>query len=331
MSSSSYDPGPSANAFDVPLTDTIAVRSSGLLILVARAANLENTTIYFNVSKPTLSAGAQPGNWSGWYRFYFPDPPAVMPDNVRYAAELPAPELRVAGMDLIAVTPAAHRGNPANAPFRVIAIDQTLYCFRPSKDGTLYLNRLTIIEKPSDADAGDQTPGRESGPPTYQMEQMWEPRFRASGEKDTPEGNRDSQSVFDPNNNPFLEPTLELTADVSVGAVFDVVAVPTVDRKITRIYIACTGVGKNRSSDVVKLWILTVSDGGQFDLSELGSTIEIPLALKTGDNVQVALKALNNLAPGLAFYYEQNSPIATAAATPKKDESSLHDGRLAIG
>src|SRR5690349_2028516 len=101
--------GPSSNAFDVPLTDAVAVRCSGLLLLIARAANQENTTLYFNVSKPTLSADADLGNWSGWYRFYFPDHQNTLPDNARYTAGLPPPELRVAGMDLITVTPAAHR------------------------------------------------------------------------------------------------------------------------------------------------------------------------------------------------------------------------------
>ena len=332
FSSSTFNLGPSPNAFDVPLTDTVAVRSGGLLLLIARAACQENTTLYFNVSKPTLSPDAELGNWSGWYRFYFPDHQNVLPDNERYTAGLPPPELRVAGMDLITVTPAAHRASPADAPFRVIAVDQTLYCFRPSKDGTLYLNRLTILEKnASDSDDDEQAPGREGGGSTYELEQMWEARFRASGLKDSPASDRDSQSVFSPGGQPFLEPTIELTADVAIGeGGFDVVGVPTVDPKITQIYIASTGREKNGTREVVKIWILTISDGGQFDLSELGSNIEIVPALKTGENEQQALQPLTGLAPALAFYYEQDSPVTTAAATPSGDESSLQDARLAV-
>ena len=207
-------------------------------------------------------------------------------------------------MDLITVTKAARIASPADAPFRVVALAETLYCFRPSKDGTLYLNRLRILEqRSSDSDGVEQAPGREGGSATYEMEQVWEPRFRASGEKDVPASARDSQSVFSPNGPPFVEPTIQLTSEITIGkGGFDVAVVPTSDPTINRIYIASIVAESSAdvSKRVVKLWRLTVRESGQFDVSELGASTVIAPAMVYGEAPKVALTPLSELAPGLA-------------------------------
>ena len=89
--SSGDDRGPSANAFGVTLTDTAAVRTSGLFVLIARAARVETMTLYYNVSKPTLAGDSGRGNWSDWYRFDFPEHVPSAPSNKRHDKESPPP------------------------------------------------------------------------------------------------------------------------------------------------------------------------------------------------------------------------------------------------
>lgn len=322
--------GPSPNAFNVTLTDTVAVRTNGLFVLIAREAKAANATLYYNISKPTLEGDTGRGDWSGWYRFDFPEHVPTAPSNTRRGEAGPPPELRVAGMDLITVTKAAMQAAPADAPFRVVAIAETLYCFRPATDGTVYLNRLRVIEqRSSNSDEADTTPERGDGTGLFDLEQVWEPRFRASGQKDVPSSSRDSQSVFSPNGPPFVEPTIQLTTEIAFGpGGFDVAVVPTGDINVNRIYL--TSIIPDAGKQVVKLWRLTVHEGGQFDVSELGSTTVLAPTMSYGGGAAAELTPLSDLAPALAFYWEQDIPVETAAATPGDGATSLQDGRLAL-
>ncbi|KAG1648477.1 hypothetical protein GQR58_029795 [Nymphon striatum] len=228
-------------------------------------------------------------------------------------------------MDLLTVTGVGAKVLPANAPFRVLAHGQSLLCFRPSNRGTVYVDRLSLVEQPEERKAdGTERDDRSTGKPNFVMEQMWETRFRGSGEKDIPANPRDSQSVFRPDGRPFIEPTIELTSDVRAGeGAFDVTIVPTSDPSVSRVLLAST------IEDEVKIWSLTILETGEFDMSELNApTVIKPLVTLPGG--PTALKPLAALAPAVTFYYEQNVVAATDDKAGGRDSASLQDGRVMV-
>lgn len=283
--------GPSGDAWGVDLTAPALVTHQGALIAFARAASTATDTLYFQVLDPSAAANAADEDaWNGWYRFEFPEASPPAPENARDRVERTPAELRLAGMDLLTVTPAAATVQPADAAFQVFSDDRFLYVFRPSAHGTLYLTRLMLLSRTEQVSKQDVT--------RYALELAWEVRYRRSGLLDVPYDETDTQSFLDPTGTPFYEPTLELSQiDGIEGGEFAVARVPSADPSRVVWYVACADAAG------VRLFSFLQSDSVLTDFSEPPQTytrIEPTLA---NDGAQ--LPPLAGLAPALLFYAEQ--------------------------
>ncbi|HYI59481.1 MAG TPA: LamG domain-containing protein [Microlunatus sp.] len=283
--------GPSSDAWGLTLTAPMLVSHQSLLLAFAREQGRPSHTLYFQVYDPTRSVdAADESGWSGWYRFDLPGAPARGPVGTAYQQQQPAPELRLAGMDLLTVTPAATAITPADASFQVVSDDRFLMIIRPTVAGTCYLNRL-VLQSWTDEVAGVNYP-------RYALEVAWEVRYQRSGLRDVPLDATDSLSSRDLTGAPFLEPTIELShiAGAASGA-FGVARVPTADQSTVRWYVATT------SAAGIRLSCFTQTDDTVTDFTE--SAAVYPLLTPSCQNR--ALTPIAGLAPTLVPYAEQDA------------------------
>lgn len=290
--------GPSGNAWGALLVDPALVSHQGRLVAFARAAGQPTQVLYFQVLDPDAAVNAaDESSWNGWYRF---DLAAGLTDgagNQRWFQQQPPPQLRLAGMDLLTVTPAATSADPADAAFQVFSDDSYLYLFRASRHGTLYLTRLMLLSR--EEEVGRRRVTR------WALEVAWEVRYRRSGLRDVPADDSDTQSALDPTGLPFLEPTLELSRiDGIDGGRFAVARVPTGDRSAAAWYVART------TADGVQLLRFDQRDDGVTNFAE-APVAYTPIAptLASGG---AALRPLAGLAPTLLFYAEQDGASAAS-------------------
>lgn len=294
----SGESGPSSDAWGTPLTAPWLVTHQGVLVAFARAAGAATDTLYFQVIDPQAAMNAaDEAAWNGWYRFEFPEAPALAPGNERWREQQAPPELRLAGMDLLTVTPSAEAVQPADAGFQVFSDDRYLYCFRPSKAGTLYLTRLMLLSRKEQVSKRELT--------LYALEVAWEVRYQRSGVRDVPYDDSDTQSYLDLVGEPFYEPTLELSQITGIEAgAYAVARVPTADSARVVWYVA-------RADDSgVQLFRFSQDDGSLTNFTESPQpyTKIVPTLAPGGGS----LPPIPGLAPALLFYAEQDT--ATAAS-----------------
>jgi len=285
--------GPSSDAFGVVLTDPIMLRHANRLILLAREAKADCNQLYFvvfderaAVDAPDLEA------WNGWYRYDFDlGTTGTVAGNVRYEEQRAAPELRLAGMDLITLPATSEPVAAGDFPFRVSSDGQSIMVYRVSKRRSLFLNRLTLIET--------RVEDRDKSLVRFALQNSWETRFQYSGIRDVPASDQDTLSYENATGQPFLEPTLEIPGiDPGPDGLFDVAEVPTANVDLKALFIAV-----NDGTAFRLHRILRDADGFLDFSDETGALNAIIPILEPGGTL---LPPLAGLAPALAYYGEQD-------------------------
>ncbi len=288
--------GPSDTAWGVDLVDPVIVTHQSRLILFARAQPGPVGTLYFMVLDPSAaSSGDDWSAWNGWYRYRFPETlAATLPQNTTESATIPQ-ELRLAGMDLLTVSPVAEPVASADASFRVSSDGTFLNIYRQSAAGTLLLNRVGLLSRSEEVDGKSVD--------RFLLEPAWEVRFRRSGLRDVPLDEIDGESYFDPIGEPFFEPTIEFSriSGLTSGA-YDVAAVPTADPEVSIIYVAAT------NSYGVQLHQVRRSSSSLTDYTE--TPVAYPLITPTLRAGGKPLVPSASFAPSLVFYAEQEKARA---------------------
>jgi large repetitive protein len=225
---------PSTDCNGIPLIDPVTVSFQGTLVLFARQSGVPVTQLYTNVRVAGAMAGSQ-AEWAGWTPLPMVEPSQASTSDQSSADPLPL--LRLGGMDLLTVDEVATTPSPADAPFRVVTDGRTISCFRQSTAGTLYVDRFILVQVPGGG------AGNSSGTPGWELRRVWEVRYRRSELRDVPNGRRDTLDSRSLLGEPFLEPTVELTAVSGIqGGAFDVALTPTSDAEGKRWHIvAVTG------------------------------------------------------------------------------------------
>jgi large repetitive protein len=262
---------PSATANGIPLTDPVVVSFNGDVVVFARAKGTPTDKLYYNVRHNDPSATDSNLEYSGWYEW---DMSTVA--SVEAGAAATPVGLRELGAGLISVPSSAHAPQPADLAFNALSDERYIYIFRPSVNGTLYLDRFVLLQVPAPQEANNQV-RRDAGstkPTRYQLERIWETRFRVSGKKDTPADDTDVVGYRDMLGNPFIEPTLELgVLPRSAGGNFAVTLLPTseVDQRRWCFFVAAT--------NQVQVLSWPQSSDGLFDfLPATKSTNPVPLS-----------------------------------------------------
>ncbi len=291
--------GPSSDAWGLALTAPLLVSHQGLLLAFARQVSTPTNVLYFQALDPQASAAsADETAWNGWYRYSFPEAPPIAPVGTRWEGQQPAPQLRLAGMDLLTVTPAATSVTPGDASFQIVSDGQYLVCLRPSVSGTLYLNRLVLQKWDETVRGGEQA--------RYALESAWEVRYQRSGLRDVPLDDTDTQSYMDLTEAPFLEPTIELAhVTGAAGGAFAVTCVPTAEPATVRWYVACS------AATGVQLSTFTQTGGSVADFTE-SATVYPKLLPTLGGK---PLPPIPGIAPALTLYAEQDGVPAASGET----------------
>ena len=204
---------PSATANGIPLTDPVAVSFNGDVVLLARQKGTATTRLYYNVRHNDPNATDGNVEYSGWYEL---DLTVILGDGVDNTPV----GLRQLGAGLITLPAAAFEALPASAnafqpadlPFTALSDERYIYVFRPSVNGTVYLDRFVLMQVAAPQEANNQARrSADSKKPTrYQLDRIWESRFRVSGKKDTPADDTDVLGYSNMLGHPFIEPTQEL-------------------------------------------------------------------------------------------------------------------------
>jgi hypothetical protein len=226
MSSTPSGNWPSTDANGIQLVDPVTISHQGSLVVLAREAGKPVNFIYYNVLIPNTAQSATVGNWQGWNFLPMTEPSKADKPPLQGSAD-EQPMLRVAGIDLVTVSPAATALSPADAPFRVISDGQYISCFRVSTLATLYVDRFVLIQTILPATDPEASP---SGQSVWNLQRAWEVRYRRSQRRDVPDGTQDTLDSRNMVDQPFLEPTQEISGlpDVAAGQ-FAVALTPTLD------------------------------------------------------------------------------------------------------
>jgi hypothetical protein len=207
---------PSATANGIPLTDPIAVTFNSDVVVIARERGKPTQKLYYNVRHNDPSATDGNLEYSGWYELDMTSVPATDPSTP------PTPVgVRELGAGLVtlpasalSILPTAHAFQAADLPFAALSDDRYIYIFRPSINGTFYLDRFMLIQvqTPKDDTSQARRDAGASRPARYQLQRIWESRFRVSRKKDTPADETDVVGYSDMLGDPFIEPTQELSS-----------------------------------------------------------------------------------------------------------------------
>ncbi|MFD4636175.1 LamG domain-containing protein [Lentzea sp. NPDC058436] len=203
---------PSDDCNGITLIDPVSVSVQGTIVLFAREAGRPADFLYYNV-RPVDAEPGVTSQWAGWRALAMAEPVSGADAQ---------PLLRLGGGSLVTVTPEVTLLSPADAPFRVVADDRYLVCFRQSASGSLYVDRFVLVQAPLDqeeARAGDST--------VLVLERAWETRYRRSENRDVPAGSGDALGATNMTGEPFLEPTVELPVTGVADGRFDVALAPT--------------------------------------------------------------------------------------------------------
>ena len=185
---------PSTTANGIPLTDPVAVSFNGDVVLLARQKGVATTRLYYNVRHNNPDATDGNAEYSGWYELDLTmdvgDGTAKTPIGLR---QLGAGLITLPATALAALPASANAFQPADLPFSALSDDRYIYVFRPSVNGTVYLDRFVLMQVAAPQEANNQA-RQDAGttkPTRYQLDRIWESRFRVSGKKDTPADDTD--------------------------------------------------------------------------------------------------------------------------------------------
>ena len=258
--------------------DAATVNFEGTVIAFARTT----AGIVFNVLGGDGTPGGDTNGWSGFESLALPE------------------TVRPTGMHIINVPSEYDSGHAvdglqdAGQPFRVLAGPDYIYLFRQAKKGTLLVNRLRLVRAASPADPKEVR---------YTLQPAWEVRFRRSGKPDTPEDDKDVFSFVSAENEPFVEPTIELfMIDGLTDGNFDAAFLPRNESALAALHVFVVRGVTSR----VDVYALPMDAGGQFLLD--GKTIvdgRIPpdVSFALTDERGAALPIAGR--PSAAFYLKQ--------------------------
>src|SRR5919199_4674337 len=196
---------PSTDVWGLSLTDPVSISHGGTVLLFAGEAGEPVEHLYYNVRIAGTGPGDMAAQWGDWHLLELTEPVRGANPEEPSADELPLH--RLAGMDLVTVSPVATTPAPADAPFCVASDGKYVSCLRQSTAGTLYLDRFLLVETPAPV-TDDRTEA--AGATTYVLQRAWEVRYRRSGRRDAPDGPDDTLDYRDMLGLPFLEPTIEI-------------------------------------------------------------------------------------------------------------------------
>ena len=217
---------PSTDANGIQLVDPVTITHQGTLVVFALQASTPVNFLYYNVLIPNTAQSATVGDWQGWNYLPMTEPSGADQPPLQVSADQ-QPMLRVAGIDLVTVSPAATILTPADAAFRVITDGQYISCFRVSTLATLYVDRFVLIQSTLPATDPESSP---SGQSVWNLQRAWEVRYRRSQRRDIPDGTQDTLDSRNMVDQPFLEPTEEISGLPNVAAgQFAVALTPSLD------------------------------------------------------------------------------------------------------
>lgn len=204
---------PSTTANGIMLTDPVAVSFDGDAVLLARQKGVPTTKLYYNVRHNNPDATDGNSEYSGWYELDL----TLVADE---GANSKPVGLRQIGAGLITLPASAFSASPtladafkpADLPFTALSDERYIYVFRPSINGTLYLDRFVLVQAAAPKEAKNQARRDADSQKSarYQLDRIWESRFRVSGKKDTPADDKDVLGYSNMLGHPFIEPTQEI-------------------------------------------------------------------------------------------------------------------------
>ena len=165
---------------DATMRQVATVEHQGTVIAFARRRDDGN--VYYNILDLKVSTDVDDAEWTGYNKL-------ALPEQVR---PLGLGILTVGNRDGSVV-------NCADVQLKALSDDKYVHLFQQSTRGTLLLNRLLYKRA---AAGGIDVPV---------LEPVWEVRFQRSQKQDVPDGPKDSQSYTTPDDQPFIEPTIELS------------------------------------------------------------------------------------------------------------------------
>ena len=285
----------------------------GTVLVFAREAGRPVTVLYYNARIPGSGPQDGPAEWAGWSKLDLTEASQAAGRDVASADAEPL--VRVAGMDLLTVPPAASAPSPADAAFQVVSDGTYVCCVRLSTAGTLYVDRFLVVES--------APPGQDRQAAAvatrHELQRPWEVRYRRSGRRDVRDGDNDTLDYRDMLDRPFLEPTIELAGVEGVGSA-----------RVSVLLAPTSGAGKR--------WHVFTVDGGRlhavsFPSDDSGrpdpapgtaSRFEIAPAVQAAEDASLPLTCT---AGAGAVVYEEQEPSATGDGEPS---SLRRAGRIMV-
>lgn len=224
----------------------VSVNFQGVVVVFGREL-AGKQAIYFDVLGQDVDANDDDLDWSGFTPVTFTE------------------QVRQVGMSLITVDCEASTLVPSLEPFRVVTDQKYISVIQQSLSGTLYVNRFRLLKNKS---------GTDQKTTAYALTPAWEVRFSRSHKEDVPADKSDKQDFLDPDAQPFLEPSLELSmiSGVTAGN-FDALLLPVAgSESFAWQFLALDVAGTS-----VRLFNFPATDNGLFDVAgkPIGSDLRI--------------------------------------------------------
>lgn len=237
----------------------VSVNFQGTVVVFGRSSQDDTNEIYFNVLGKNVDVNDETLDWSGFSKLEIPQ------------------EVRQVGMSIITVDTDKNTLVPTNQAFRVITDQKYISIVQQSTKGTLYVNRFRLLETRSGTDQKTKT---------YTLSPAWEVRYSRSRKEDVPADKSDTQEYLDPDGDPFLEPSLELSMIASVaGGAFDVLLLPISGSSL----FAWQFFALDSATSTVSLYNFPATENGLFDVT--GKTIGEDFEILPDSSFTLAISA----------------------------------------
>lgn len=224
----------------------VSVNFQGVVVVFGREV-AGKQAIYFDVLGQDVDSDDDDLDWSGFTAVTFTQ------------------QVRQVGMSIIAVDCDTSTLVPSLAPFRVVTDQKYISVIQQSMNGTLYVNRFRLLKTKS---------GTDQKTTDYELSPAWEVRYARSHKEDVPADKSDKQDFLDPDGQPFLEPSLELSMITGVtDGHFDALLLPIAgSERFAWQFLALDG-----SATSVKLFNFPATDNGLFEVAgkSVGSDLRI--------------------------------------------------------
>ncbi|QJI28371.1 hypothetical protein HKK55_06475 [Pseudomonas sp. ADAK18] len=224
----------------------VSVNFQGVVVVFGREL-AGKQAIYFDVLGQDVDSTDDDLDWSGFTPVGFTE------------------QVRQVGMSIITVDCEASTLMPSTAPFRVVTDQKYISVIQQSLSGTLYVNRFRLLKTKS---------GTDQKTTAYVLSPAWEVRYARSHKEDVPADKSDKQDFLDPDAQPFLEPSLELSMITGVtDGNFDALLLPISGSES----FAWQLLSLDGAKTAVRLFNFPATDNGLFDVAgkPVGSDLRI--------------------------------------------------------